>query len=175
MARSLKQVAGDETVHYVPARKMRAERRAKMQPPLTPMIDVVFQLLLFFLLTTEFRQEEGLITAALPEKGEGIDTVVKTKDIIIELHPIGFRGVRYVFADMNVGAIQDDPKAGVAAAAAPAAQVQRLEQRRDEYKLDVKDSLVIIKPAGDVRWRFIVEAFNQAVRAKFEKIAFAPS
>ena len=35
-----KKIAGDETVHYVSAREKRVKPKAKMQPPLTPMIDV---------------------------------------------------------------------------------------------------------------------------------------
>ena len=56
MARSAKKILGDETTHYESARKKRARPKAKMQPPLTPMIDVTFQLLLFFLLSFTFRQ-----------------------------------------------------------------------------------------------------------------------
>lgn len=173
MARSFRKIEGDETVHYLSPRKMRAKPRPKIQPPLTPMIDIVFQLLLFFILTTEFRMEEGLITATLPEKGEGIDEVVKTKDIIVNLRPVGLRGVAYFISDENVSRVSDPndiPKQQGAAAEL----LKRLEERRDQYKLDIKDSLVIIKPSGDVRWQYIVEAFNQVVRAKFEKIAFAP-
>ncbi|HUT61679.1 MAG TPA: biopolymer transporter ExbD [Phycisphaerae bacterium] len=173
MARSLRTVAGDETIHYMSPRKMRVKPKPKIQPPLTPMIDIVFQLLLFFLLATEFRQDEGVIVATLPEKGEGRDEAVKTKDIIVSLRPVGMRGVAYFISDENVSSVSD-PNSRPEHRGAAAELLKRLEERRDQYKLDVKDSLVIIKPAVDVRWQYIVEAFNQAVRAKFEKIAFAP-
>ena len=34
---------------------------------------------------------------------------------------------------------------------------------------------VVIRSAATVRWRYVVEAFNAAVRAKLENVAFAPS
>ena len=39
---------------------------AKMQPPMTPMIDVTFNLLIFFILTPSFDQTEGYLTTNLP-------------------------------------------------------------------------------------------------------------
>jgi hypothetical protein len=33
---------------------------------------------------------------------------------------------------------------------------------------------VFISPTRDVRWAFVVEAFNQAVRARFKNIGFMP-
>ena len=59
---------GDETVHYVSDRQKRARLRESraIQPPLTPMIDVTFQLLIFFLLACQFKVAEGVILAKLP-------------------------------------------------------------------------------------------------------------
>ena len=51
----------------------------KMQPPLTPMIDVTFLLLLFFLLATTFRQAEGQIAGALPQR---MDAVTIDRNIV---------------------------------------------------------------------------------------------
>jgi len=75
MAISEEKPAGDETVHYSPPRKRREKPKVKMQPPMTPMIDVTFQLLLFFLLTCEFRETEGNIPGTLPSKGNIIQLV----------------------------------------------------------------------------------------------------
>ncbi len=47
--------------------------RAVAQPPMTPMIDVVFQLLLFFLLGCHFVVSEGQLRAMLQQGGmEGL-------------------------------------------------------------------------------------------------------
>jgi dihydroorotate dehydrogenase len=41
-------------------------------------------------------------------------------------------------------------------------------------KEEAKAVPILIKPAPDVRWEFVVEVFNQAARAKFTNIGFAP-
>ena len=43
------------------------------QPPLTPMIDVVFQLLIYFILTLHFKEVEGQLLSQLP-KEKGLDS-----------------------------------------------------------------------------------------------------
>jgi biopolymer transport protein ExbD len=34
---------------------------------------------------------------------------------------------------------------------------------------------VVIRPRGDVRWKYVIDVFNAAVHAKFKKIGFAAS
>lgn len=44
----------------------RTREKVKIQPPMTPMIDIIFQLLIFFLLTPTFQSHEGYLTTNLP-------------------------------------------------------------------------------------------------------------
>ena len=39
------------------------------EAPLTPMIDIVFQLLVFFMLTMQFKESEGKLLSQLPSDG----------------------------------------------------------------------------------------------------------
>lgn len=48
------------------ARK-KIETEKPVEPPMTPMIDVIFQLLIFFILTMKFKQEEGKLLSQLPK------------------------------------------------------------------------------------------------------------
>ena len=41
------------------------------EAPLTPMIDIVFQLLVFFMLTMQFKESEGKLLSQLPSSGPG--------------------------------------------------------------------------------------------------------
>lgn len=133
-------------------------RTPKMHSPLTAMIDVTFQLLLFFLLTFTFRQAEGQLPGSLPAEGPGPIDVDRLR---ITLRPTGPNrtGVAYevegyprlIRTPMALGEVLE----GFAA----------IDGGRQTQ--------VIIQPRGDVQWRWAVEAFNQAVRARFRRVYFA--
>lgn len=162
MAKSMKNVAGDETVHYVPPRAKRGRPKVKMAPPLTPMIDVTFQLLIYFMLTITFAQQEGLIPGTLPKAGGGpASTTEKLKTPTqIHLRPTGVGKLDVVYEIVGQQAAIGDPEELFVV----------LENRK---RVVSDESPVVIKPRNDVRWRHVVEAFNQAVRAKYKNIAFA--
>ena len=155
--------AGDETVHYSPPRKQRQKPKVKMQPPMTPMIDVTFQLLLFFLLTCEFRESEGNIPGTLPAKGNIVQDVQQTpppEPITIQIRASADR------------ASASYEMTGVPIMITSAQELfQLLKQRQDQLGSD--EVPIVILPNEDVPWEFVVEAFNQAVRARYRKIGFA--
>ncbi len=157
---------GAEAVHhYVSERQKRQKQRApaSMQPPLTPMIDVVFQLLLFFLLACRFVQFEGQLRANLPNvSGPQIVQPLKLEPIKVLLSPEGQR-------DENV-VIQIDVQQGLVLR-----DVSKLYGELDHLREKFTEKApVIIAPRGRVRWKYVVDAFNQAIRAKFKNIGFAP-
>ena len=52
--------------------KVRAELQEKLELKMTPMIDVVFLLLIFFIVTLQIPREEAMIEAELPQaRGDG--------------------------------------------------------------------------------------------------------
>jgi biopolymer transport protein ExbD len=141
----------------------RAGRRRTMQPPLTPMIDVTFQLLLFFLLTCEFRESEGSIPGTLPAIGRIAVSrqppPPQPDPIRIQVRPSANREAAVYQVSGVLGTI-----------AGPAELYGHL--RRLQGRLGGADVPVVIAPKRDVPWEFVVEAFNQAVRARFRKIGF---
>jgi biopolymer transport protein ExbD len=161
MARSIKPIEGDETVHYVSPRAKRGLEKAKISVPMTPMIDVTFQLLIYFILTTTFRQIEGQIPGTLPREGtSGHQTIRELQDPIkITLHPTGAanEGVLYEISGVHERITDRQALKSVLATRKAA---------------DGADNLVIIKPKSGVRWRFVVEVFNQVVANAFSNIAF---
>ena len=160
MARSIRKIEGDATVHYVSSRAKRGRAKARIAVPMTAMIDVTFLLLLYFILTTVFRQAEGQIPGTLPRAGtSGAATMDRLQTPIkITLHPTGEanEGVAYEISGVHERIV--DP------------QILRsvLKGRRETGG----DSPVIINARRDVRWRFVVEVFNQVVANEFKNIAF---
>ncbi len=61
---------------------------------MTPMIDCVFQLLLFFLIASRFEEEarsgvEGELPAQLPAAAEAMPLVVKPREVIVNVNEAG--------------------------------------------------------------------------------------
>lgn len=161
MAISTKKVTGDESVHYVPPRKKRKESNpASMQPPLTPMIDVTFQLLLFFVLTLTFREAEGLIPGTLPgPDAETPPSVIQPVHVIVK--PVSLIGFEFEIKGEHF--------------AIKSGEELYLKLAGKMKACGSEDMPLIIEPHGNVLWEHVVNVFNQAVRAKIKNIGFAQS
>ncbi|MFP4052770.1 MAG: ExbD/TolR family protein [Phycisphaerae bacterium] len=157
-ARSTRKIEEEQTIHYVSERKKRAKPGSKMQPPLTPMIDVTFQLLIYFILTTTFRVAEGQIPGNLPTAMglEQQQEVVDTEPVTLRVIPHG----QYL---EEAGFVLD----GESETRKPEELHALLERRL--ASLGGKPQLVI-EARYTVAWQHVVEAYNQAVRAEWQKI-----
>ena len=162
MAISSKNIQGDETVHFESVRK-KERSTPKVAPNLVPMIDVCFNLILFCILGFSFRQAEGDIPGSLPLMGEGGTGITVSqqfeKPVHINVRPAGDNGVTFEMEGVSVGISN------------PNELFDRLKSRKATVS---PKSPIIIAARADVPWRWAVEAYNQAVRAKFETIGFAP-
>lgn len=160
-------IQSNEPQHYLSQRKRRIEPAVKLQPPLTPMIDVTFLLLLYFLLTSTFRENEGQIPGSLPVQG-AVSTrlVTPLKPIRIRLVPISDSAGGY-----NTTARYDVDN--LRPVESPVELYNILLGRKKAVRSD--EVPVVIHAPPEVRWQFVVEAFNAAVHAKFKKIGFAPT
>ena len=150
--------------HYDSPRKKRQSDTPAMQPPMTPMIDVTFQLLLFFLLTMTFRMAEGMIPGALPKKGMGAPAEQEeiVEPIRVKVLPAG---------NDNVG-VNYEIEGHSARVGNGADLYEVLKNRVDKVGTD---SPLIITPAPDVEWGYVVEVFNQATRCQFKSVEFSPA
>jgi len=77
------------------AKKRKKQERPDDSPgiPMTPMIDIIFLLLIFFMLSCKFRTIEGKIKAFLPkDRGQGVEPAVKD---------LGEMRVKLLWADMD--------------------------------------------------------------------------
>jgi len=139
-----------------------AGRPPSVQPPLTPMIDVTFQLLIFFLLTTTFRMQEGTLPGSLPKilppiVGKGVSESAR---LHVYVRPGAAGGVRFEIQ-------------GVATAMTSPADLHRHLEGRLRAVGGQEYVNVLIHVRGDAEWRWAVEAQNQALRAGFRQVGFA--
>lgn len=143
-------------------RAARVGPRHVEQPNFTPMIDVVFNLLIFFLCTGSFNQPEGLLPSRLPKHhGVAASDELPTTPIRVLLRQYGPGDQDYTI------------------------QIEQRAQRPNNFKelaetlvglrespAFTSESQVIIAADGNVRWDHLVNAFNAALVARFKNISF---
>ena len=78
-------------------------RREHISPDLTPIIDVVFLILIFFMVSSTFKKEELALLLTLP-KANSATTEIKKEDINIELsvQKVALKGVESSFEALDV-------------------------------------------------------------------------
>jgi len=155
------QTSLEQMGRYRSARTKRPRPQLRLQPPPTPMIDVTFQLLLFFLLTMQFRQPEGQLPADLPRLGSTVAAATAPLEPVwIHLSPSieAAGGVRIDISQYHLS---------MNTWSQLHAQLVRLRTR-----LGGADVPVIIDPGDGVRWGDALNAFNEARRARFTDIGF---
>ena len=146
-----------------PAKK-RKTPGAKYTPNITPLLDVLFLLLLFFVLASKFRQDEGMIPGSLPPPDQPSSGVPPTPPTILEVRGDGEDSDRAIFS------FQGESE-GIIDSNEIFRQLQARFNAMGNPVQAAEDGIVIIK-YYDARWQFIVDAYNQAARAGFKKISF---
>lgn len=154
-----------EIVHHVSQRKKRKKGVGgeEIELQLTSMIDVIFQLLIYFVITANFQIDEGTILATLPGNAAQTDTPPPPiTPLLIELSTAD-DGVTYT---MRVRGSTDIKTV---------TQLYGYLDNRVKTGAMAADDPVEIKPQGQVRWQHVVNVFNACVRADLEAVGFAPS
>ncbi|HAI12630.1 MAG TPA: hypothetical protein DCM28_13060 [Phycisphaerales bacterium] len=146
------------------AKRFASRRAAKRKSPvmrlnLTSMIDVIFLLLVYFVVTANFATGEGVLTTNMPAKSGG--------EFAIDMPPVMPLRV-YLYADdgtsykIRVVGQTEQPKTFTELATL-------LKQTSQHMNAD---DPVVIQPVGDVKWEHVLGAFNAAVKAEFQNVQF---
>ena len=119
----------------------RRNRRESLTPDLTPLIDVVFLLLIFFLVTSVFKKDELALLLKLPQAAQGKGDEKKLKDITIELSDtaVAINGKKTELDDMSAFLKTAEDKTLVNLRVDGNVRYERLVKVLDmlrEYKLD---------------------------------------
>lgn len=188
-------MAPEAEAHYESQRKRRRPPKPKVQPPLTPMIDCVFQLLLFFLISSSFR-DEGIIPGAIPEVGKGASRdEKKVLPVYLIVRQTGSGDGSMPFYRVKVWQEGQDISPGEGNLTAEQRRNQREQMAQELFdklaglktRINDPNMVLIIKPEvnysgpGDkakyakyVRWQYVSEAYAQASKVEFKAIGFHP-
>jgi biopolymer transport protein ExbD len=143
----------------------RRKEPAKIQPPMTPMIDCTFNLLIFFLLTPSVSMNEGYLTTNLPTTsgpvaGKKQENVVRIK-IELQIPDNDPKGERVNIVFNETQSLGDNFDALRAA----------LEDKRKQGV--APNTPILISPWMGTRHKWVVKAFDAAVASRFTEIHFA--
>lgn len=158
-------------------RKKRSAEQVDPDLPITPMLDMSFQLMAFFIFTFRPAPTEGQLMLALP-KSEGDPTITQPPDPFDPDKPVNLI-VSVLAADNGTIAGMTITEAG-GVDAKPlnlGADVKRyqaeLEKRFAESKGKKKPKLTL-KIANALLWEYVVQLIDHAVRVGFEDVAPMP-
>jgi biopolymer transport protein ExbD len=150
-------------------RDARAKRRLQggMRLNLTPMIDVTFLLLVFFVCTTKALDKEGLLRADLSERGGAMPADALALDeppLRIELRRDADRTRVQVLAPMPQP--EDPEELGFLLAS-------RRYGPDNPSGIFAGDHPIELAPSADAPWEDTVAAFNAITRAGYSRVSFA--
>jgi biopolymer transport protein ExbD len=138
---------------------------------LTSMIDVVFLLLVYFLVATDFKQSEEIYRLDLPERREGM-----------ALDPFELDDEPLRILVRGFGTADEDYRLEIEGARGTVRDFDSLYEFLAARRIDgmggglfADDHPVLVVPSSATSWSFAVGAFNAAVRAGYVNITFEES
>jgi len=140
---------------------------------MTPMIDVVFLLLVFFVCTVRFERNEAVYTLDLPQRGLTADPLaLQQRALVIR---VGTRAADAISIELQADGLRERPASFDALAAALTRVRRGTAPEPANTGLFLAEHPVLIAPTRECGWQDAVDAFNAAVRAGFRNIGFARS
>jgi biopolymer transport protein ExbD len=133
-----------------------------LQPPLVPVIDVVFNLLIFFMCIPNATAGAGYLTTNLPKNGGGCPDggVIVFEKVKIALESADGHGNGVLIALDDTQSLGDG--FDQLAASLNSMRVRGL----------APDFPILLAPTSEVKLRYIVDAFDAIVAARFTNIQF---
>lgn len=122
----------------------RRNRREAIAMDLTPLIDMVFLLLVFFLVTSVFKKDELALLLKLPKTEQGAGSEKKLEQLTIELSS----------SEVAVNGKKSS-----------------LEELPETFKNTKKDSLINLRVDGDVKYDRLVKVLDLLQLNKLENIS----
>lgn len=124
----------------------RKSRRESLSFELTPLIDVVFLLLIFFMVSSVFKKEELALLLKLPksEQGQGKQKVVKQITIELSGGTVALNGKKLSLLELATKLAQVDKKSIINLRAGGEVQYQRLVKVLDLLQKNQLENVSLI-------------------------------
>ncbi len=125
---------------------MARKRREHITPELTPLIDVVFLLLIFFMVSSVFKKEEFALLLNLPVTEQGEGAASKVKEITIEINndAIAVNGKKIEVSELDSTLAAYDKAITVNLRADEEARYKRLIQVLEVLQKQKKENISLI-------------------------------
>lgn len=160
-----------EHLEDLPKKKRQKLARSEITMNLVAMLDLSFNILIFFIITANFAVHEGVITAKVPQlKGEGASQEVelpKTPLKILLSASSGSDGQARITVDGSSEQTQDFGRLSEVLA--------RIQNNKENPNGAFEaNNPVIISPDKNTRWQDVVNTFNAVVKARYSDVSFGP-
>ena len=140
--------------------KLKRPSEIAMKIDMTPMIDCVFLLLVFFMVGSTLHKQEAEISFALPGVADQSDSVEMPDEQIIEIYDDG----SVVLNDLKY----DSPTDSVLPELTDT--LKRFKQAADANKTE---AMITIAPSAQVKQQRVVDVLNVCAEAKIKNVTFA--
>ncbi len=140
--------------------KLRRPSEVSMKMDMTPMIDCVFLLLVFFMVGSTLHKQEADISFQLPGVADQSEPVQIPDEQIIEIYADG----SVVLNDL----VLDKP--GSSELPELIQTLKRFKATADANKIE---SMITIAPAPEVKQQRVVDVLNACAEAKIANVSFA--
>jgi biopolymer transport protein ExbD len=122
---------------------------------MTPLIDVIFLLLIFFIMTMQFQKPEGVLANRLPEKDGR--SVTQQQDLeIVRLR------IRLSITEGDMPAIRLQDR-----------EVRSYDELYGFLTMLPEDVLLVVEPEARVPYRHVVGVYNACLKAEKRNIVFS--
>ncbi|NCA83778.1 MAG: biopolymer transporter ExbD [Opitutae bacterium] len=140
--------------------KLKHKDNVKAEVDMTPMIDCVFLLLVFFMVSTTFNKQEADISFALPGTAEQSDAVEIPDEQIIQITEAG----NVFLNDLEYDAPADTDMPEL---------VKTLILFRQTAEANKVPAMITIAPEDNVKQQRVVDVLNACTAAKIANVTFA--
>lgn len=140
--------------------KLRRASEVRMKMDMTPMIDCVFLLLVFFMVGTTLHKQEADISFSLPGQADQSEPVEIPDEQIVEIFADG----TVMLNDMAFDSPQSSELPDLVAT------LIRFKATADANKIE---AMITIAPTGEVKHQRVVDVLNACAQAGIKNVTFA--